>query len=100
MFAKRFVYFAIVAIALGISSTSNAELHIEGGPDGYFDCWITWMEGGAGGKAGLECYAITTDQDMKTKKEKEDRLNHFTKCEVSNSGGRSSSRTSLICETV
>lgn len=100
MAAKRIVYLTALAITLGISSTSNAELHIEGGPDGYFDCWITWMERGAGGKAGLECHKITDEWDIKTKEEKRDRLNHFTKCEVRNSGGRSSSRTFLICETV
>ena len=100
MTAKRFAYLTALAIALVISGTSNAELHIEGGPDGYFDCWVLWMEGGAGGKAGLECHKITSERDTKTKEEKQDRLNHFTKCEVQNSGGRSQSRTYLICETV
>ncbi len=100
MAAKRIVYLTALAITLGISSTSNAELHIEGGPDGYIDCWITWMEGGAGGKTGLECHKITTESDIKAKDEKRDHLNHFTKCEVRNAGGRSLSRTYLICETV
>ena len=100
MTAKRFVYIAALMITLGISSTSNAELHIEGGPDGYLDCWITWMEAGAGGKAGLECHKITDEYDIKAKEEKRDSLNKFTKCEVRNAGGRSLSRTYLICETV
>ena len=38
MTAKRFIYLTALAITLGISSTSNAELHIDGGPEGFFDC--------------------------------------------------------------
>jgi len=97
MTAKRFIYLTALAITLGISSTSNAELHIGGGPEGFFDCWITWMERGPGGKAGLECYKIA---DLGNPDVEKDGLNHFTNCEVMTSGGRSSSRTYLVCETV
>ena len=97
MTAKRFIYLAALAITLGISSTSNAELHIDGGPEGYFDCWITSMESGPKGKAGLECHEIANFRDPDVKK---DSLNHFTNCKIITSGGRSLSRTYLICETV
>ncbi len=85
-----------LVVTLGISSTSDAELHIDGGPEGYADCWITWMEPGPGGKAGLECYEIekTIDPDVR-----KDRLNNFKNCKITQ-GGRSSSRIYLICETV
>ena len=97
MTAKRIICLTAMAIALGISSTSNAELHIDGGPEGYVDCWITWIESGPGGKAGLECYEITDSGDRAVKK---DGLNRFTNCEIRTSGGRSRSRTYLVCETV
>ena len=79
MTAKRFIHLAALAITLGITSTSNAELHIDGGPEGYFDCWITWMEAGPGGKASLECYKIDDIPDSEVKK---DGLKRFTNCEI------------------
>ena len=95
--AKKFIYLLILATTLGIYSTSNAELHIEGGPEGYVDCWITWMEAGPKGKTGLECYERATSVDPYVKN---DRLNHFTNCKIMTSGGRSPSRTYIVCETV
>ena len=96
MTAKRFIYLTALAITLGISSTSNAELHIDGGPEGYVDCWITWMETGPKGKAGLECHKIS--EIIKPIAEN-DFLNKFRNCKIQTSGGRSLSRTYLICET-
>lgn len=97
MTGKRFIYLTALAITLGISSTSNAEIHIGAGPEGYFDCWMTWMESGPKGKAGLECHEIAKFNNPDEKKDCVSAF--FRNCKVMPSGGRSLSRTYLICET-
>lgn len=65
---KRFVYLTSLAIAVGISSPSEAEPHNEGGYDGYVNCWITRMEPGTGPKVKLGCYKTLNEQDQKQRK--------------------------------